>query len=59
MPLVRFKKCLQAGRAGNAGRAGMEREGAAIMPALHTTGFGALRCNVLNVCGWHCAAACM
>ena len=59
MPLVRFKKWLQAGKVGNTGRAGTDRGGAAMMFALHTVRLGALRCKVLGVCGLHCPAACI
>lgn len=59
MPLVRFKKCLQAGSVGNAGTSGTDRAGAAMMFALQTASFGTLRCNVLKVCGLHCPAACI
>lgn len=61
MPLVRFRKCLQAGSAGNAGAAAIDREVAAMMPALHTAGFGVSCCAVLNVgvSSMRCLAACM
>ena len=58
MPLVRFKKCRQTGSFGNAGRAGTDPEGAAMMFALHTASLG-LTCNALRVCGSHRPAACI
>ena len=59
MPLVRFKKCLQAGSVGKIGRAGTDRGGAAMVFDLHTVSLGALRFKVLGVCGLHCPTACM